>query len=238
MAAGSRSPTRAAGVLAAMRADVLGGRVRPGQALPVAELADRLGVSVTVVREALTRLSGEGLVFLEPRVGFRVVELSVEHLVDLTRIRIEIETLAVRMAVRDGDRRWEADLVAAHHLLATTPIENVLRHGNVDDAWWILHASFHRLLSSGCGSPVLMEVRDRLWNATELYLRWSLDTDDPDYLTHAIEEHQAMVGAVMARDGDAITRLVATHIQSTANVLLSSVEARTGHLSESDPAIS
>jgi DNA-binding GntR family transcriptional regulator len=182
-------------------------------------------VSVTVVREALTRLSAEGLVFLEPRLGFRVVELSAEHLVDLTRIRIEIETLAVRMAVRDGDRRWEADLVAAHHLLATTPIETVLRHEDSDDAWWVLHASFHRLLASGCCSPVLMDVRDRLWNATELYLRWSLDTDDPEYLIHGVDEHQAMVHAVVARDSDAIISLIATHIQSTANVLLSGLEA-------------
>jgi DNA-binding GntR family transcriptional regulator len=127
MAAGSRSPTRAADVLIALRGDVLEGRLRPGQALPVAGLADRLGVSVTVIREALTRLTGEGLVNLEPRLGFRVVELSVDYLVDLTRIRIEIETLAARMAVHHGNRRWEADLVAAHHLLASTPIETARR---------------------------------------------------------------------------------------------------------------
>ena len=114
--------------------------------------------------------------------------------------------------------------VAAHHLLAATPIES-LRRDSSDDEWWILHASFHRLLASGCGSPVLMDIRDRLWNATELYLRWSLGTDDPEYLIHAVDEHQAMVHAVVARDTDALTTLIATHIQSTANALLSSLEA-------------
>jgi DNA-binding GntR family transcriptional regulator len=206
-----------------LRADVLGGRLRPGQPLPVAELASRLGVSVTVVREALTRLSGDGLVALEPRLGFRVVELSVDHLVDLTGMRIEIETLAARRAVRNGNRRWEAELVAAHHLLASTPFPLLPGPPGSADDWWDLHAAFHRWLASGCGSPVLMDVRDRLWNATELYLRWSLGADDPHYLDDAASDHTAMVAAVVARDADTVASLIAAHIQRTATVLLCSL---------------
>ena len=67
---------------ASIRADILAGRARPGERLRLAALAERHGVSLSVVREALTRLSGPGerLVSATPQLGFSVTPLSVDEL--------------------------------------------------------------------------------------------------------------------------------------------------------------
>ena len=91
------------GTFEVLRADVLASRLRPGERLKINQLCDRLGVSLSAVREALSRLTAEGLVIAEPQRGFRVAPISVDELCDLTRVRIEIEAMCLRSAVRGGD---------------------------------------------------------------------------------------------------------------------------------------
>jgi DNA-binding GntR family transcriptional regulator len=68
-----RATTRADAVHARLRADVLSGRLRPGQRLQFAELGRRYAASIGVLREVLMRLTEQGLVSAEPQIGFRVV---------------------------------------------------------------------------------------------------------------------------------------------------------------------
>src|SRR5262249_41903075 len=79
------------------------------------ELAKTHGVSLTVVREAAVRLASERFLEANPQQGFSVWPLSIPHLLDLTRVRVTIESLAIRESAERGDIAWEADLVAAHH---------------------------------------------------------------------------------------------------------------------------
>src|SRR3954447_26915831 len=81
------APTRAGRVYAELRADILGGRQRPGARLPFGELTARCGASRGGVREPLSRLPAEGLVEAEPQFGFRVVPLSIADLKHLTDAR-------------------------------------------------------------------------------------------------------------------------------------------------------
>src|SRR5580704_10239777 len=79
-----------------LRADILAGRLPPGRRLKFPELCALHGVSVGVVREALTRLAEQGLVRSEAHQGFEVVALSLEDLVELTAARIELEGIVAR----------------------------------------------------------------------------------------------------------------------------------------------
>src|ERR1700731_5490431 len=74
-----------------LRADLLACRIRPGSRLKIQELCDRCSVSLGAVREALSRLTSEGLVVSEPQRGFRAAPVSVADLQDLTMVRIEVE---------------------------------------------------------------------------------------------------------------------------------------------------
>jgi DNA-binding GntR family transcriptional regulator len=130
--------------------ELLNGVLRPGQKLRMVELAGRFGVSQSVVREALTRLGERGLVVASPQRGFRVRELSVADIAELTELRVEIETVALRLAIDRGDIPWETGVITAFHILERTPV--------ADEEWAARHREFHHALIAGCNNLRLQEV--------------------------------------------------------------------------------
>jgi len=102
------------------------------------------------VREALAVLSGAGLVVSESQRGFRVAELSISDLQDLTEARIKIETLLLRESLEFGDSAWEADLIAAHHRLKQIPISVPGEPPTLNPEWIPMHAEFHETLLAAC----------------------------------------------------------------------------------------
>jgi len=214
----SGAPTRTERVYAELRADILGGRQRPGARLPFAELTARYEASMGVVREALSRLAAEGLVESEPQFGFRVVPLSIADLQHLTAARAAIETLVLGQAVEHGGVSWEADVLAAHHRLEHTPQRAEDDPSRLSDDWTVAHAAYHHALLAGCPNPRLLAVAESLRDAAELYRQWSVP------LAHAHRdiagEHRAILDAVLAHDPDAATAALTAHIQHTTNVLL------------------
>ena len=78
--------TRTEQVYEILRGELLNGGLHPGQKLKMVELTERFGVSQSVVREALTRLTEQGLLIATPQRGFRVRDLSIEDIAELTEI--------------------------------------------------------------------------------------------------------------------------------------------------------
>lgn len=104
-----------------VRGLILTGQLIPGHKLKISELAQRFGVSLNVVREALSRLAGELLVDVAPQQGFSVRSLNPEELIDLTEQRITFESITVRKSIETRDVEWQPRLLAAHHRLVHTP---------------------------------------------------------------------------------------------------------------------
>ncbi len=103
--------TRTTEVYDVLLAELLNGQLAPGQKLLLVAIGERLGVSQSVVREALTRLAAQGFVVATPQRGFRVRELSVDDIVCLTETRVQVETAALRLAIQRGDVHWEAGIL-------------------------------------------------------------------------------------------------------------------------------
>jgi DNA-binding GntR family transcriptional regulator len=200
-----------------VRSDILFGRRLPSSRLPLNEIAEQHGVSLSVVREAVTRLASEDLVEATPQRGFRVRSLSIAHLHDLTWMRIQLETLALRHAIAKGDVSWEADLVAAHHRLAVTPMYFEDGTGNFE--WLTAHAGFHAALAAASGSPILERLRRQLYDAAELYRMWSGNLPRHPTRSHVADEHKAIFEAALARDADMAAVLVTRHLETTARHL-------------------
>src|SRR2546423_2810206 len=116
-----KTTTRADRIYRELRADILSGRLCPGQRLPFAELCERYDVSIGVLREVLPRLTEQGLVSAEPQIGFRVTSVSEDDLVQLTEARDTIEPLVLRQSIEHGDLGSESTILAAHHTLTRTP---------------------------------------------------------------------------------------------------------------------
>jgi len=203
-------------VHALLRADLLGGVHPPGSRLKFTPLCERYGASVSVVREALSRLSEQGLVVSEPRIGFRVRPVTVEDLRDLTATRIDVEAMALRYAVERGGMDWESELVAAHHRLERTPLLTEDAPPRVSDAWESAHGRFHAALLEGCGSAWLIGIACTLRDAAEFYRRWS-QLQEPGRDVAA--EHRAILEATLDRDADAAVARLRDHYQHTADIL-------------------
>ena len=205
-------------VHAMIRADILAGQLVPGQPLRMAVLRDRFDVSLSVVREALTRLSEQRLVRSVSQLGFTVVPLSADDLRDLTSVRIDVESMVVRRAVAGGDHAWEAALREAQHRLEASLPGTEPRPAS-DDSHREAHAEFHTRLADGCPSPRLREIRARLFDAAELYRYWQVPEQRGVRLSG--DAHAAICQAALRRDADAAADLVAAHIQAAADRLLS-----------------
>ncbi len=212
--------TRSLEVHAAIRSDIMSTRIPPGTRLKVSPLCERFGVSLSVVREALTRLSEQRLVRSEPQLGFSVVPLDREGLEDLTNVRVEVERLALRWAIEHADLAWETSVVAALYQLGRTPLNEPGHEVEVSDAWSDAHAGFHLALASGCGSPLLMELRRGPYDSAEIYRRWARPAAREERDIH--KEHTAIANAAIARDIGLATSLLESHIRRTTQILLTS----------------
>ena len=162
--------TRTEQVYEILRGELLNGGLRPGQKLKLVELTERFGVSQSVIREALTRLTEQDLLIASPQRGFRVRDLSVEDIAELTETRIQVESIALRLALERGDLQWETEVLAAHHRLERTPVTH--DDGTVSEVWSTAHRDFHQALLNGCGNRRLESVANSLRDSAELYRRW------------------------------------------------------------------
>ena len=204
-------------VFETLRFELLENLLVPGERLKLVELADRFQISQTVVREALTRLSEQGLVVATPNKGFMVMPLSVDDLLDLTSVRVRLETMAFRDSVVNGDLAWETAVVAAHHALERTPF--VTEGPDAARTWRQAHRAFHQALCAGCGSPRLEDVVTQLRDSADLYRIWSRKLGH-DTTRDVAGEHRAMMQAAVDRDPDRAAELLAEHITRTTDALL------------------
>ena len=211
--------TRTDEVYGRLRADILGGRLVPGQRLKFGELRGRYSTNIGATREALTRLVGEGLVAVTPHQGYRVVPLSYRDLADLTVARVEIETRVLRLSVQDGDMTWEARLVAAYHVLERTPLIGPDDPDRPSDAWNAAHAAFHAALIGGCHNRRLTTIASSLREEGELYRQWSVSLGGRSR-DRAAADHREILEPALARRVDVAAERLGRHIAHTADLLI------------------
>lgn len=218
MARTATSDTLTSHIYSTLRSGILNGEFEPGQKLKPAELRERYGVSVSVIREALARLAEQHLVRGENNQGFRVTPLTEKDLQDLTAIRVVVDGYALRVAIERGDFAWESRVVAAGHLLAVTPSREAPAASRVTEAWSQAHREFHRTLTEACDMPMLTDMCDSLFDASELYRRLSA----PFTAAHrdVAAEHQRILEATLARDADLAVERLSAHYQLTTALLL------------------
>jgi len=202
--------TRTERVYEILRSDLLNGGLHPGQKLKMVELTERFGVSQSVVREALTRLTADGLLVATPQRGFRVRDLSIEDIAELTETRVQVESLALRLAVETG-------ILAAHHRLERTPVTR--DDGTVSEDWSTSHRDFHQALLTGCDNRRLEAVVNSLRDSAELYRRWYWVLTD-DHQRDLAREHRQLKELALARDADRAIDVLTEHIDRAPSLLI------------------
>jgi len=188
----------------ALEDDIISGRLRPGQRLDEVRLAERFGVSRTPIREALIQLSASGLVDIRPRRGAQVVLLGPRELVESFELMAEIEASCARLAAgRMGDA--EAEAIAAAHDACRDAVT-----ARDDAAYYPANARFHASIYAATGNRVLLAEALRLQRSLQPYRRLQLKV--PRRLEASFAEHESILEALFARDGQEAAERVRAHV--------------------------
>jgi GntR family carbon starvation induced transcriptional regulator len=185
----------------------------PGERLRVEDLTKRFAISSSPVREALSRLSEQGFVKALDKRGFRVAPLTVEGIVDLTRVRYLLECEALSDAIAHGDDAWEASIVAAGHSLALSEQRLSSNAVALDNAWSERHRAFHLAFYASCSSPLLLDLVTELFDRAERYRRYSASHRVAERSKH--NEHEELMQAVLSRDANRSVACLRKHIGGT-----------------------
>ena len=186
-----------------LRSAILAGELAPGTRLSVPELARKLGVSRSPVREAVLLLVGEGLAVEHTRRGVEVARLELADLLELYELRGVMESLAARQA---AGRMSSTDLTALRGVLdaqGTAVFGDPRQFRELD-------ARFHQIIVDSCGNTRLQRHAQLL--AREMNLARPLLVDDSQHLSRSHEEHRAVERALRQRDGPAAEQAMREHL--------------------------
>lgn len=210
-------PSQGERAYATLRGEILRGALVAGERLRAADLRERYRLSLTPIREALTRLSSEGLVAGETHRGARVAEASLDEFADLMATRREIERSCLARAIEHGDAAWEAEIVAALHLLSRTKLPVSPTDAAAMTLWEARHRRFHDALVAACGSPWLLRLRNTLVDHSERYrkIRMLRPQSVRPKARNVAAEHAAMAKAALERDRARALALMDAHLVAT-----------------------
>jgi len=194
----------------ALRRQIIEGQLRPRERLVAADLADRLQVSRTPVREALYLLAAEGLVVAAKR-GFAVREFAPEEIREIYEVRAALEGMAARLA---AERGTDEGIAAVFEVgAATVTLAKSARQLLVDK-----NTAFHRAIVAAAGNERLGRLNGLNSEHFFNYRIAELYTDDE--AVASVEGHRAIEVALQKRDGAAAERAARDHILEALGVTL------------------
>lgn len=201
-----------------LRLLILRGEMPPGARVNLDELKGRFGVSLSPLREALSRLMAEGFVKFEAKRGFRVTEMSRSNLEEIYTLRRMLEPFALQLSVDSGDEAWEERAAAALYTLGKREAD-LRRDPDAYNEWENAHRKFRLALISGCRMPMLLHFCSTLM---DLYDRYRLHLHGQDLLAvNGHGEYRQLFEACASRDSAAAARLVGQQLDQLHARLLS-----------------
>ncbi|MDA1330459.1 MAG: GntR family transcriptional regulator [Chloroflexi bacterium] len=202
-------PTRRSDVVyGAIRNAIIHRRIKSGEWLREAALANELGVSRTMVRDALTRLTAEGLAEEVPYKGVRATSITLDEMGEVYRIRTMLEAWAFELAAQ---RITEEDLASMRALLPNAVLDPSLvtfertREANREFHWIAIQAS---------GKRHLVRILEQIWDLIPPDLTYPDLTEEQRYevAEREMRAHEAIVEALAARDGQRARDLITEHV--------------------------
>lgn len=213
-----QAETLASSVYQQLLEDILAGKLKPGHKLRLQSLKNDYQVGNSPLREALNRLSANGMVVREENKGFRVSPASVDELQELIKTRCWLEGIALRESIKNGNEEYdERIVVAVHRLSRISPNEDGSYSSPEQEQ---RHREFHYAILSACDSKILLEYCAQLHERTLRYRNLSPVVEYRE--GNESKEHKAILEAVLERDADTAVRLLTSHYEVTAEIVINS----------------
>lgn len=191
-------------------AQIRAGSLRPGDRLTETDLAVRLGISRTPVREAIRALEADGLVVHIPRVGASIRRLGYSEVTELYEMRMVLEGTAARLSARTASEVELAELDTISHEMAEAQADDLRLYE--------LNRQFHRTLLNAARNRFLIDAVAGL-EKTMLILGPST-MEDSARAAEAQTEHEALLAALHNRDAEAAETLMRDHIRAAHRIRL------------------
>ncbi len=223
--------TRASKVADALRQSILNGELTPGSKVSLDQLREEHRVSLSPMREAISRLVNVGLVEFEDQRGYRIAPVSTANLREITKLRALLVCQALTECIATADLDWESDVLSALHRL--NRINCDLSAPETLEDWEAAHSRFHMSLIAGCGMPMLLDFCHTLHDLNDRYRRIYMGPDSADRAVN--DEHAAIAKAAVARNTALATELLQAHIERTGNTLLGRMAARRQDAGDASP---
>ena len=151
--------------------DIVFGNLKPNQKLKLNLLQTEYNVSISILREVLNRLCGDGFIIYKVQKGFFVSPISKKDLYEIADLRIILETHALEISIKNKDYEWEAELLGAYHKLNHAENELEKNNLNAKSLWTKYDAEFHQMLIKKCNSLNLIRIHEVIFDK---YLRYQL----------------------------------------------------------------
>jgi DNA-binding GntR family transcriptional regulator len=202
--------------ISALREAIREGRFAPGQRLVVADVTRAFGVSAGPVREAIRRLTGEGLIDIVPHRGATVREFTLREIREIFELREVVEGLAARTAARrieEGDHRKRLEASRDEMIGVVDKGPDYVAHNQ----------SFHALLYEIAGNGKAVEIATQL--TLPIYRMNFHRLMDPAYARTSMDEHEAVVAAILAGDEDRAEIEMRRHIRHSGAAMIEALDA-------------
>lgn len=192
-----------------VRRDILDGHLVPGQKLRLDRMRADYGVSISTLREILSRLASEGIVLAEGQRGFEVAPVSSENLAELVDLYRLLADRAIGRALDRGDLDWETRLVAACHPLGAH--EAALNAGDNEamNQWRQGQSLLFQVLVDACGSVALRHLHGTI---LDKLLRYCCLARGRSAAAITAIDHHSLRDAALRRDAGQARQLLADHL--------------------------
>lgn len=207
-------------VFKTLRQAILRGELKPGERLMEIQLANKLGVSRTPVREAIRKLELEGLVLMIPRKGAEVAEITEKSLRDVLEVRKVLEELSVELAC---DRITEEQLKELER--AAEEFRRILKSGDITE---IAEADvyFHDVIYKAADNQRLMQL---LSNLGEQMYRYRVEyLKNPEVHEKLLSEHKKIIRYIKNHEKESAVRIMCEHIDNQVTVVSDVIRTKKG----------
>ncbi|WP_162070947.1 GntR family transcriptional regulator [Burkholderia sp. THE68] len=199
-------------VTTAIRQRILSGDLAPGEVLRQEALADELGVSRVPIREAITRLTGEGLLTKVPHRGAYVAELSIEEVQETFEIRLRLEPWLFSQAI---------PLITDAEIAKAEKLVNEMDHAD-SGVWGQLNWRLHETLYLPARRDITLQMLRGLHDRSDRYFRFQVVQVPIREQSH--EEHMSLIDACRKRDPKLGAKLLEQHVKTAGQQIISVVE--------------
>lgn len=201
-----------------LRRAILRGELKPGERLMEIQLANKLGVSRTPIREAIRKLELEGLVLMIPRKGAEVAEITEKNLRDVLEVRCALEELAVQLACDRIDEEGLKELrAAADTFRKVLDSDDITRIAQAD-------VDFHDVIFKATDNQRLIQL---LNNLREQMYRYRIEyLKKKECYPQILHEHQEIIESIAGRDKDRATNVTGIHIKNQVDTVVGTLRDR------------